>query len=235
MSLIPEISNPYLGAFSGGLLYGMVVCTASCLPIITGYIAGVGAGFGRGVKITLIFNSGRVLAYALIGGLIGLFSGLFRLFVSDSASAISPFQVYSSLAFGMVTIVIGVSIFLKSRKPCDCNVQGTKSMVALPKTGRFGVDFGAFSLGLSRGLIVCPPLIALLIYSLPFASPLGSVGIAVLFGLGTAISPILLLGGLTGWLLNKAPLFRKWISIAGAVVLVALGIITILSSVIQIK
>jgi sulfite exporter TauE/SafE len=233
MSLIPDLSNPYLGAFSGGLLYGLVVCTASCLPIVTSYIAGVGAGFGKGVKITLIFNSGRVLAYALIGGLIGLFSGLFRLFVSDSA--ISPFQIYSSLAFGIVTIVIGISIFLKARKPCDCNVQDAEKMVAIPKTGRFGFDFGAFSLGLSRGLIVCPPLIALLIYSLPFASPVGSVGIAVLFGLGTAISPILLLGGLTGWLLNKAPLFRKWISIAGGAVLVVLGIITIASSVIQLK
>lgn len=233
MSLIPDISNPYLGAFSGGLLYGLVVCTASCLPIVTSYIAGVGAGFGKGVKITLIFNSGRVLAYALIGGLIGLFSGLFRLFVSESA--ISPFQIYSSFAFGIVTIVIGVSIFLKARKPCDCNVQDTKNMVATPKMGRFGFDFGAFSLGLSRGLIVCPPLIALLIYSLPFANPLGSVGIAVLFGLGTAISPILLLGGVTGWLLNKAPLFRKWISIAGGTVLVALGIFTMVSSVIQLQ
>ncbi len=233
MSLIPDISNPYLGAFSGGLLYGLVVCTASCLPIVTSYIAGVGAGFGKGVKITLIFNSGRVLAYALIGGLIGLFSGLFRLFVSDAA--ISPFQVYSSLAFGMVTIVIGVSIFLKARKPCDCSGTKTKSIIATPKIGRFGFDVGAFSLGLSRGLIVCPPLIALLIYSLPFANPLGSVGIAVLFGLGTAISPILLLGGVTGWLLNKAPLFRKWISIAGATVLVALGIITMISSAVQLQ
>jgi len=231
MSLIPEISNPYLGAFAGGLLYGLVVCTASCLPIITSYIAGVGAGFGRGVKITMIFNSGRVLAYALIGGLIGLFSGLFRLFVSDTA--ISPFQVYSSLAFGAVTIVIGVSIFLKSRKPCDCSAQDTKNMAVTHKTGRFGFDLGAFSLGLSRGLIVCPPLIALLIYSLPFASPLGSVGIAVLFGLGTAISPILLLGGVTGWLLNKAPLFRKYIAIAGGAVLIGLGVITMVSSLIQ--
>ncbi len=164
MSLIPEISNPYLGAFAGGLLYGLAVCTASCLPIVTSYIAGVGAGFGKGVKITLIFNSGRVIAYALIGGLIGLFSGLIRLFVSDAA--ISPFQIYSSIAFGVVTIVIGASIFLKSRKPCDCKVQGG-NMVA-DKTGRFGFDFGAFSLGLSRGLIICPPLIALLIYSLAF-------------------------------------------------------------------
>ncbi len=231
MSLIPEISNPYLGAFAGGLLYGLVVCTASCLPIVTSYIAGVGAGFGRGVKITMFFNSGRVLAYALIGGLIGLFSGLFRLFVSDAA--ISPFQIYSSVAFGIVTIIIGVSIFLKSRKPCDCNIQNAKDMAATHKTGRFGFDLGAFSLGLSRGLIVCPPLIALLIYSLPFASPLGSVGIAVLFGLGTTLSPILLLGGVTGWLLNKAPLFRKYIAIAGGTVLIVLGLITMVSSLIQ--
>jgi sulfite exporter TauE/SafE len=214
MSLIPEISNPYLGAFAGGLLYGLVVCTASCLPIVTSYIAGVGAGFVKGVKISLIFNSGRVLAYALIGGLMGLFSGLFRLLVSDAA--ISPFQIYSSLAFGIVTIVIGISIFLSTSR-----------------TRKFGFDIGAFSLGLSRGLIVCPPLIALLIYSLPFTNPVGSVGIAVLFGLGTALSPILLLGGVTGWLLNKAPLFRKWISIAGGSVLIVLGIITMVSSLIQ--
>jgi uncharacterized protein len=228
MSLIPEISNPYLGAFAGGLLYGLAVCTASCLPIVTSYIAGVGAGFSRGVKISLIFNSGRVLAYALIGAAIGLFSGLFRLFISDSA--ISPFQVYSSIAFGAVTIVIGLSIYLKSRKPCDCNTQSHTV-----KVGRFGFDVGAFSLGLSRGLIICPPLIALLVYSLPFASPVGSVGIAVLFGLGTTLSPLLLLGGVTGWLLNKAPLFRKWISIAGAILLIALGIITIVSSAIQLS
>ncbi len=186
----------------------------------------------RGVKLTLIFNSGRVLAYALIGGLIGLFSGLFRLFISEAT--IAPFQIYSSLAFGIVTIVIGISIFLKARKPCDCKTQDTKNMVTAHKIGRFGFDVGAFSLGLTRGLIVCPPLIALLIYSLPFANPLGSVGIAVLFGLGTALSPILLLGGVTGWLLNKAPLFRKWISIAGGSALIVLGIITMVSSLTQI-
>jgi sulfite exporter TauE/SafE len=233
MSLIPDISNPYLGALVGGLLYGLAVCTAACLPIVTSYIAGTGAGFSKGVKVTLIFNSGRIVAYALIGGLIGLFSGLFRLFVSDSA--ISPFQVYSSLAFGVVTIVIGANILFKARKPsCDCNIKDAK-MAATGRGGRFGVDLGAFTLGLSRGLIVCPPLIALLIYSLPFSNPLGSVGIAVLFGLGTALSPLLLLGGVTGWLLNKAPLFRKWISIAGGAVLIILGIITMASSVIQLQ
>jgi len=232
MSLIPEISNPYLGAFAGGLLYGLAVCTASCLPVVTGYIAGVGAGFSKGVKVTLIFNSGRILAYTLIGALIGLFGSLFRIFVSEAA--ISPFQVYSSFAFGIVTIIIGAAILFRARKPCDCNT-GSTPVGAFRTVSRFGVDFGAFSLGLSRGLIVCPPLIALLLYSLPFTSPIGSVGIALLFGLGTALSPMILLGGVTGWLLNKAPLFRKWISLAGGGILILLGLVTMVSSIIQLS
>jgi sulfite exporter TauE/SafE len=231
MSLIPEISNPYLGAFTGGLLYGLIVCTASCMPYIAGYIAGIGAGFRKGVGVTLIFNSGRIAGYALIGGLVGLLSGLFRLFVSNEA--LSPFQIYSSVAFGIVTIIIGASVFLKYRSPCDCNPCDNKTVVMQRKIGSF--DYRAFLLGLSRGLIICPPLIALLIYSLPFSNPIGSVGLAVLFGLGTTLSPILLLGGVTGWLLNKAPLFRKWISIAGAGILIMLGIVTLVNSLIQLR
>lgn len=227
---LPEISNPYLGAFTIGVFYGLVVCTASCLPYLTSYIAGIGAGFRKGVKVTLIFNAGRILAYALIGGLIGLFSGLITLV---APTAISPFQVYASLVFGIVTVAIGASILLKARKPHECNIQGA-NVGASDKMGRFGFDFGAFSLGLTRGLIICPPLITLLlVYALPFSNPVGSMTLAVLFGLGTTVSPILVLGGVTGWLLNKAPLFRKWISIAGGAILIVLGIVTIVSSIIQ--
>jgi len=232
MSLIPEMSSPFLGAFAGGLLYGLAVCTASCLPYIAGYIAGIGAGFRKGVGVTLIFSSGRIAAYALIGGIIGLFSGLFRLFVSGSV--FSPFQIYSSFAFGIVTMFIGVSVLLRIRKPCDCKTPNTKKLVTPGNRGMFGFDFQAFSLGLSRGLILCPPLIALLLYSLPFATPIGSLGLAVLFGLGTALSPMLLLGGLTGWLLNKAPLLRKWISIGGAGILILLGIVSLANSLIHV-
>ena len=231
-SLIPEISNPYLGAFAGGLIYGLVVCTASCLPYIASYIAGVGAGFRKGVGITMIFSGGRIAGYAVIGALVGLFSGLFRLVVSQSE--ISPFQIYSSLVFGAITIAIGAFVLFKIKSPkCDCSPQQSKKLVGSAKLGRFGFDFGAFSLGLSRGLILCPPLVLLLLYSVPFASPLGSVALAVLFGLGTTLSPILFLGGMTGWLLNKAPLFRKWVSIAGGAILILLGIVTIINSLIQ--
>jgi sulfite exporter TauE/SafE len=230
MSLISEIANPYLGAFVGGLFFGLAYCTASCLPVVAGYIAGVGSGFKQSIKITLIFNTGRIIAYTLIGALIGLFSGLLGFFVS--AEAISPFQIYSSLAFGLVTVVIGVILLFQARKPrCDCSSSDTK--IAVDRVRRFGVDFGAFTLGFTRGLIVCAPLILLLSTSLTLVDPIGSIAIAVLFGVGTTISPILILGGVTGWLLNKAPLFRKWISITGGIILILLGIVSIYSSLAQ--
>lgn len=233
MSIIsPQISNPYLGALISGLVYGLAVCTATCLPYVASYIAGTGADFRKGVMITVFFNSGRIASYAIIGGLVGLFSGLFRLFISSSS--ISPIKTYSSFALGLVTIGIGSYILLKLKLGSTCNTKHVEVTNMNRKIGRFGFDFGAFSLGLSRGLIICPPLIALLVYSLPFSSPLGSVGLAVLFGLGTTISPIILLGGLTGWLLNKAPLLRKWISIAGAGILILLGIITLINSVVKV-
>jgi sulfite exporter TauE/SafE len=227
MSLLPGIPNPYVQAFAVGVLYGIVFCTSSCLPYLASYIAGVGADFRKGVVVTLVYNAGRVTAYSLIGALIGVLSGMFRFAVNESSLAV--FQQYSSYVFGVVTMVIGVTILLKSpAKPHDCSPECNEN-IGIKKPGRF--DVRAFSLGFSRGLIVCPPLALLLLYSVPFAAPIDSFFVALLFGLGTALSPMLLLGGVTGWLLNKAPLFRKWLSLAGGGTLVALGVLTLISTI----
>ena len=229
MSLLPEIPNPYIGAFTIGVLYGTVFCTSTCLPYIASYIAGVGADFRKGVIATLIYNLGRVVAYALIGGLVGIVSGLFRVVVDESS--FSAFQQYSSYGFGIVTIIVGASILWKSRSPPqECKPECGKHFGLKKIGGRF--DVRAFSLGFSRGLIVCPYLVAiLLLYSIPLEAPIDSFIVAVLFGLGTALSPMVLLGGVTGWLLNKAPLFRKWLAIAGGGMLVVLGVLTLISTI----
>lgn len=229
MSLAPQLTNPYLDALVIGIVYGLGVCTASCLPYVASYVAGVGAGFRQGTRISLIFNGGRILAYALIGLLVGLIGGLVT---TLAPNALSPFQIYSSLVFGAITAAIGASILLRTRKKHECSDQET-AIKATQRMGRYGIDFGAFSLGISRGLIICPPLVLLLTYALPFSTPLGSMTIAVIFGVGTTISPLLVLGGVTGWLLNKAPLFRKWVSLAGGGILIALGVFSILNSIIQ--
>jgi sulfite exporter TauE/SafE len=230
MSLMPELANPHLEAFAVGVLYGLAFCTSACLPYIASYIAGIGAGFRKGVLVTLIYNSGRITAYALVGGLIGILSGVFRLLVNEAA--IAPFQEYSSYALGIVTIAIGANMLQKNRNPThDCKPQNTEKPETANKSKRF--DTRAFVLGLSRGLVVCPPLLMLLLYSVPFAAPVDTFVIAVLFGLGTALSPLLLLGGVTGWLLNKAPLFRKWIATGGSAILILLGTATLITAVIS--
>jgi thiol:disulfide interchange protein DsbD len=226
MSLLPEISNPYIAAFAFGLIYGIVFCTSSCLPYVASYIAGIGANFRKGVLVTFIFNSGRVIAYAIIGGVIGLFK-----LMMDS-QILSSFQRYSSFAFAFVTIGVGTNVLFKTKsisKQCDgCNAPKVINSAIGSLNAKF--DLHAFSLGLSRGLIVCPPLLLLLVtYSAAFTTALDSVAMAMLFGVGTALSPILLLGGVTGWLLSKAPLFKKWISLLGGVLLILLGLIALLS------
>jgi sulfite exporter TauE/SafE len=225
MSLLPEIANPYVAALAGGFLYGLVFCTSTCLPYVASYIAGINAGFRKGVTVTLIFNAGRITAYALIGAAIGLL----RLFIDDSFRSV--FQTYSSFAFSLVTIAIGASILVRNKEPsCNCKIEDAQKGNPRKINGRF--DLRAYTLGFTRGLLLCPPLLALLAYAVTFASPIDSFALAVLFGIGTTLSPILLLGGATGWLFNKAPLFRKWISRLGAVTLIALGLVTLLDTII---
>jgi cytochrome c-type biogenesis protein len=227
MSLLPGNPNPYLEALIFGLSYGLLFCTSTCLPYIASYIAGIGAGFRKGVVVTVIFNSGRVIAYALIGAAVGAF----KLLLSDETLAL--FQTYSSFVFAAVTVAIGASLLLKSKQssvPCkDCSGNNHREQGLMRVNEKF--DFRAFSLGLSRGLVICPPLLLLLVtYSVAGAAPLDSVAIALLFGIGTTLSPILLLGGVTGWLLTKAPLFRKWIAIVGGLLLIIFGFSTLLTA-----
>jgi thiol:disulfide interchange protein DsbD len=224
MSLLPDVANPYVAALAGGFLYGLVFCTSTCLPYVASYIAGINAGFRKGISVTLMFNFGRITAYGLIGAAIG---GL-RLLVDESVQSV--FQTYSAFIFSIVTIAIGVSILVRKQRACNCVAGQLQQPTKRQLWG--GFDFRAYSLGLTRGLILCAPLLAILAYAATFASPIDSFLLAVLFGVGTALSPIILLGGATGWLLNKAPLFRVWISRFGGVALVLLGAITLLNAII---
>ena len=225
MSVLEQISNPYLASLALGLLYGLTFCTSVCLPYIASYIAGIKAGFRRGVTVTTIYNSGRITAYAVIGSL----AGLFKTFVSDTF--FKTYQNYSSIIFGFVVIVIGISIFFKKPASDTCMPKNLESQGVL-KSLKQRFDVRAFSMGFTRGFVVCPPLVALLLYGVTL-SQVNCTLLVVLFGLGTAISPLLFLGGTVGWLLEKAPLLKKWTSIAGGIILVLLGVSAFLLAIIE--
>jgi len=225
MTLLEQISNPYIASLTLGLIYGLTFCTATCLPYLVSYIAGIKAGFRKGVLVTGIFNSGRITAYAIIGSISGLFSTL----VNDKF--FNSYQQFFSLIFSFVIIIIGVSIFFKKTPINACMTKKTEPQGFLKNvTNRF--DIRAFSMGFTRGFVLCPPLIALLLYAIT-QYQVNLTLIAVLFGLGTALSPLLFLGGAVGWLLEKAPLFRKWISILGGAFLILLGCSVLLFTIIE--
>jgi len=230
MSLLPGNPQSYLEVFVFGVTYGLIFCTSACLPYIASYIAGIGVGFRKGVAVTIIYNIGRVTAYALIGAAIGLFK------IILSNDALTSFQAYSSFTFAIVAIAIGANLILKSKKKSstynECTVSTNCHTSAINRVNE-KFDFRAFILGLSRGLIICPPLLLLLVaYSASGATAIDSLLIAVIFGTGTTLSPILFLGGATGWLLRKAPLFKKWISIGGGFLLIIFGFITLINAII---
>jgi sulfite exporter TauE/SafE len=221
MTVLEQISNPYLASLSLGLLYGLTFCASACLPYIISYIAGIGAGFKKGVLITSIYNSGRILAYAIIGTIAALVSTVI------SEEVFGFYQQYSSIAFGAAIIIIGVTILLKKFGAGTCTTKAPHDLGVAKLTQRF--DIRAFSMGFTRGLILCPPLIAVLLYAVTF-SQVDCIILTVLFGVGTALSPLLLLGGATGWLLNKAPLFRTWLSRIGGAALIVMGLSLLFNS-----
>ena len=223
--MLEQISNPYLGSLVLGLVYGLTFCTSVCLPYLASYIVGIKAGFRRGVKVTAVYNSGRVIAYAVIGTLVGLF----QTYINETF--FTSYQGYSSLIFGFVVIAIGISILSEKNPSKTCSVecsQSTKMLGGVFK--RF--DVRAFFMGFTRGFVLCPPLVALLLYAVTF-SQVNCTVLAFLFGLGTALSPLLFLGGAVGWLLEKAPLFRKWTSKFGGGFLVLLGVSVLIVAIIE--
>ena len=222
MELLPGISNPYLASLILGTVYGFTFCTSVCLPYVVSYIAGIGAGFRKGVMVTLIYNSGRVTAYAMIGGL----TGLFKTLVSDAFFL--SYQEYSPIAFGVAIMLVGTSIFLRKKSSTGTCIVEKREHLGISKKLTQKFDIRAFSMGFTRALVLCPPLVALLLAALTITQ-INTAVLAVLFGLGTVISPLLILGGATGWLLNKAPLFSRWISKIGAGILILLGLSMLLN------
>jgi sulfite exporter TauE/SafE len=215
MTGLEQISNPYIASLTFGLLYGFTVCTSACLPYVASYIAGIKAGFRKGVTVTAIYNVGRIAAYAVIGSI----AGLLRSFVSDAF--FETYQTVFSAIFGVVVILIGISIFFKKTSCSTCMPKKAEPQGGL-EVVKQNFDVRAFFMGFSRGFVLCPPLVAFLLYAITNYQANYTV-LAALFGLGTALSPMLILAGVIGWLLEKAPLFRKWTSILGGVVLVLLG------------
>lgn len=213
----------HLQIFGIGLSFGIAgPCFLTCTPVLITYIAGSKKSWAEIFKDIIVFLSGRLFAYLLLGALAGLSGSVLRKF---TGSALLSF--FEPLA-GVVTIIFAVVIITNSNsEKCVCESgQG--------KLCNFG---GVFVFGFLIGISPCAPLLALL-----FDVTLISKGVidgmlyALFFGLGTFVSGFVTVGLIAGILtrvpavLIKSRTANTVFRIFCALLLIALGTALILKS-----
>ena len=158
-------------------------------PLLLPYIAAMKRTWLEGLKISLVFSIGRLLALALLGGLASeAFQTLNRFFPPHRSG-------YLHIAIAFFIIFMGVLVvFGRGFKAPFYQVLRRRVLV--------GTEY-LLVLGFLIGISPCAPLIAILTY-IAYTATNVSQGImyALSFGMGTVV-PVMTLGTLTGLFSDK--------------------------------
>lgn len=186
--------------FFTGLTMGVGPCLAFCGPILFPYIAGSKRSWRGGLKDILIFSASRVVIYAILG----LLASNIGYFLTELISS-PKFNLIKYLGAGIFVLLLGIIMILGRTKFFFCRLlhretieRSTKSMILL---------------GILIGVSPCLPLLGALATIAGLAKgPLVGAFWGFSFGLGTAISPLIILalvaGGL-GKLLSLKPILHQ--------------------------
>jgi len=197
--------------FVTGLLMGLGPCLAFCAPILIPYITGSEKSWLGGLKDVLVFSLSRLVITGLLGSLAGEMGYLLS----------SPkFDLIKYLGLGIFVLLLGVIMLLGGKGFPLCRIlhretieRSTKSMILL---------------GILIGLAPCLPLLgALTIIAGLAKGPLMGAFWGLSFGLGTVISPLILLAlvaGSLGKLFSLKPIFYQTFSRLCGCFLVYFGI-----------
>jgi len=184
-----------LNLFLAGLLFGSGPCLASCGPILISYIAAAKKDIFKGFLTYVLFSLSRISVYLLLA-LIIFFLGQFTLerFLGDYAKYILIIGGSFIVLIGLLT-TLGRSLRIKPLKSLH------KSLLEHDKKS-------ILMIGLVVGLLPCGPLLGIIAYvGLVSKSWVQSLIYSFSFGLGTFMSPLILLALLAGvipqWLQDR--------------------------------
>ncbi len=210
------------------LAVGLTAGVSTCMAIVGGLILGISARHAekhpyatplQRFRPHLFFNLGRITAYFVTGGLIGLFGKAFQL---------------SGTTLGVLTIGVGVFMFILGLKLTEISPRISGSSLALPSflsrrmnmTDRNDREYSHSNSAIVGALTVflpCGFTQAMQLYALSTGRFWSGAVIMGAFALGTAPG-LLGVGGLTS--LIKGPAAHKFFKFAGVVV-VALAVVNI--------
>lgn len=166
---------------------------------------------------TLEYNSGRVVSYTVIGGVLGAVGALAG--IGSSLQTSTLFQGILKLFAGIIMVVMGVNmlgIFLGFRRLAihipNFNKKTKQKSGRKPRT--------PFFIGLCNGLMPCGPLQSMQVVALASGNPLTGALSMLCFSLGTV--PLMLGFGSAVSMLGKR--FTRQVLKAGAVLVVVMGL-----------
>ena len=190
-----------------GVSLGLTACTATCLPFMGTWVLGRGGSQMQALRDTALFVSGRIIAYSLLGA-IAAGAGIWLAQVMRGGTG--------NLVIGLASIAAGVWLLrsTKAHAPCSAarSAGGTPPLL----------------LGFSLSLTPCAPLASLLAVCAAAGSVKLGIANGMAFGLGAALTPLLILLPLISLLGKNLRENRwwitRWIRWGAAAVLIMLGL-----------
>lgn len=191
----------FLTAFLTGLL-GSFHCAGMCGPIALA-VPTVGKSFTEKLLSKVVYNTGRIFTYALLGALLGAFGLGLKL---------AGLQQSISIAAGVLIIV--VAIF--STNAIEKWIGNPFKMLKAQTIARLFQSpslASVFSIGLLNGLLPCGFVYVGLIGSVATQNTLEGAAFMALFGLGTF--PMMLTVGMVGQFLtaHARTTITKWVPV----------------------
>jgi thiol:disulfide interchange protein DsbD len=208
----------YFSVWLLGVSMGMTACTVTCLPFMGTWALGRASGTVEAFTHLATFLSGRIATYALLGGLTAAVGrGL--------AAALGGGM--GNLVIGSASIIAGAWMLLRPGRTCHSGSGVSASPVRFRKQTSRRDSLPPLFLGAALSLTPCTPLASLLALSANAGAVLQGAAFGLLFGLGAAMTPILVLVPMAGRLGRELRAGRSWLGNwlvwGAAAVLIALG------------
>lgn len=201
-----------------GVSMGLTACTVTCLPFMGTWALGRASGQREAFLHTAVFLAGRVTTYTVLAMLAGA-AGL------GLAKALGG--AWGNALIGAASILAG---FWLLRHPTGkaCAVPPAPTFAPLTFQRKRADSLPPLFLGAALSLTPCTPLASLLALAANTGSTAQGAAFGLAFGLGAAMTPILVLVPLAGRLGRELRAGRAWLSRwllwSAAAVLIVLGV-----------
>lgn len=199
-----------ISVFLSGVFFGAGPCLASCGPIIISYVAGTKNNITKSLIAYALFSLARISVYVVFSIFI-FFLGSFTL-----ERILGNSYEFILMIGGAFILFVGALMFFGKRLEFKAYNSLRRNVIERDKKS-------IIFFGLITGLLPCAPLLAVLSYiGLVSTAWAHSLLYSLFFGLGTLLSPLILLtilSGLLGQNLSNKKYYQIFSSICGLIIM----------------